>query len=107
MSKTNLPTKVYDFSTSPKRYKGTKNVSKFMDFIQICKKTQTELKEILPTYLLEAGYGYVVVEDGYIYAKGNIPYLLTAHMDTVHREPVKDFYEYVDENGCHIISSFV
>ena len=86
-------------------YKGEKNKTSFPFFIELCKYTQEELKKFLPDKLLEIGYEDVVVGDGYVYAKGNIPVLLTAHMDTVHKEPVKDFYEFVDENGCHIISS--
>jgi len=86
-------------------YKGTKNKTKFPEFVKLCKATQKELKKILPKKLMEAGYTDVISSDGFIYANGNIPILLTAHMDTVHKEPVKDFYEYVDENGNHIISS--
>jgi hypothetical protein len=55
--------------------------------------------------LFKAGYSDVVKGDGYIYAKGEIPVLLTAHMDTVHKEPVRDYYEYVDAEGNHILSS--
>ena len=84
-------------------YKGNKNTTILPDFITLCKKTQEELIEWLPKKLKKEGYD-VIVEDGFIYAKGNIPVLLTAHMDTVHKEPVKDFYE-LEENGMHILSS--
>ena len=86
-------------------YKGIKNKTLFPDFISLCKMTQNELKNFLPKRLEEAGYTDVVVDDGFIYARGDIPYLVTAHMDTVHKEPVKDFYEFVDKNGNHILSS--
>jgi len=86
-------------------YKGLKNETKFPEFVQLCKYTQEDLKEILPYRLIKAGYSNVIKADGYIYAKGTMPYLLTAHMDTVHKEPVKDFYEYTNEKGEHIISS--
>ena len=86
-------------------YKGKKNETEFLDFVYLCKLTQKELKRILPDRLLAAGYTDVVIDDGFIYAKGDIPYLVTAHLDTVHKEPVKDFYEYVDRFGDHIISS--
>ena len=36
-------------------------------------------------YLISNGYK-VESNDGYLYAKGNIPVLLVAHMDTVHRQ---------------------
>ena len=86
-------------------YKGTKNKTNFPKFIELCKAEQWTLKLDLPLRLMEAGYSNVISGDGFIYVKGNIPVLLTAHMDTVHKEPVKDFYEYIDENGNHIISS--
>ena len=57
-------------------------------FINICRKTQKELKAWLPKELKKLGYT-VIQEDGFIYAPGKIPVLLTAHMDTVHKEPVK------------------
>lgn len=86
-------------------YKGKKNITEFPEFIKLCKKTQEELKKTLPSELLKAGYEDVAIGDGYIYAKGTVPVLLTAHMDTVHKETVKDWYEYVDDKGNHIISS--
>ena len=87
-------------------YKGTKNKTKYPFFVDMCKFTQDELKLVLPKLLIKEGYDDVVLGDGYIYAKGDIPVLLTAHMDTVHKDPVKDFYEYYDENkNQHIISS--
>jgi len=86
-------------------YKGRKNMTEFPDFVKWCMYTQEQLKRILPYELFSAGYTDVVKGDGYIYAKGNIPVLLTAHMDTVHKEPVKDFYEYINEDGNHILSS--
>ena len=103
---TAITTVVETVPAAPKYvYKGLKNETKFPEFVQLCKYTQEELKEILPLRLVHAGYTTVIKGNGYIYAKGDIPYLLTAHMDTVHRSPVKDFYEYTDANGNHIISS--
>lgn len=86
-------------------YKGRKNQTEFPDFIDLCLPTQKELKELLPQKLVDAGYKDVVVGDGFIYATGTIPVLLTAHMDTVHKTPVIDYYEYVNEKGRHILSS--
>lgn len=86
-------------------YKGRKNQTEFPDFIDLCLPTQKELKELLPQKLVDAGYKDVVVGDGFIYAKGEIPVLLTAHMDTVHTYPVIDYYEYVNEKGNHVLSS--
>ena len=91
--------------TTTYTYKGVKNHTEFPEFVELCKYTQAELKQILPKRLINAGYTDVVIGDGYIYAKGTVPVLLTAHMDTVHKEPVKDFYEYIDDKRDHIISS--
>ncbi len=89
-------------------YKGRKNKldnnnKKFVDF---CKMSQKQLKNFLIMWLSEYGYGSdIIIGNGYIYAKGNIPICLTAHMDTVHKELVKDTYEYKDKNGHYLISS--
>ena len=53
-------------------------------FEDICKMTQPEVKAYMNDYL--AGHHYKVVnEDGFLYAKGTVPVLLVAHMDTVHK----------------------
>lgn len=61
-----------------------------MTFVDICKKTQEELKVAIAEELKAIGYE-PIVEDGFVYARGdgNTPVLLTAHLDTVHKEPVK------------------
>ena len=87
----------------PYVYKGAKNITTHKAFVDICKLPQKYLKKALNNIL---GYYYenVINEDGFIYAKGTDPVLLTAHMDTVHEERVKDFYE-LREQGKTIISS--
>lgn len=100
MGKYTLPERRYE----PIVYKGKKNETILPEFVDICKKTQMELIEWLPQILVQSGYTDIIQNDGYIYAKGTIPVLLTAHMDTVHKERVKDFYEN-EENGNHILSS--
>ena len=57
-------------------------------FKKICRKNQLELKAWLYK-LLKMKYRKVVCEDGFLYAKGDVPILLTAHMDTVHKETCK------------------
>ena len=107
-TKTTATKKVYGYysGTNNYNYKGRKNQTNYPEFVNLCLPTQKDLKSMLGDKLLSAGYTDVVVGDGYIYAKGTVPVLLTAHMDTVHKEPVKDFYEYYDENKKqHIISS--
>ena len=55
------------------------------EFIEICKMTQKELKKYLKKQLTKNGYE-VFEGDGYLYSPGSEPYLLTAHMDTVHED---------------------
>lgn len=87
-------------------YKGRRNKTLYPEFTNLCKYSQSGLKTLLEKKLLSAGYTEVISGNGYIYAKGSVPVLLTAHMDTVHKDNVKDFYEYFDrENNQHIISS--
>ena len=107
-------TKTYTAKTKAKTYsypyKGRKNQTNFPEFVNICKMSAKKLKQYLcgvmkMTYKEEN----TIIGDGYIYCRGNIPVLLTAHMDTVHKELVKDYYEDVqtdkDGNTTHTISS--
>ena len=64
-----------------------KEIARFGD---ICIKTQVELKRYLYSMLVSNGYK-PVSEDGFIYAKGELPYLVTAHMDTVHKTQCKRY----------------
>lgn len=66
-------------------------------FTKICRKEKMELKGWLEK-LLKAKYGEVINEDGFLYAKGNVPILLTAHMDTVHKEKCRDIVIEKHEN---------
>lgn len=62
------------------------------DFKVICKMTQVELKKYMESYLKINKYN-VINEDGFLYAKGDIPVLLVAHMDTVHKKQCKEIIE--------------
>lgn len=75
---------------------------KFRKFVMM---NQKELKAKLEK-ILKAHYKNVINEDGFLYAKGSkdCPILLTAHMDTVHKETVKRI-DVVKEKGVTIISS--
>lgn len=64
-------------------------------FKDICKMTQPQVKAYMESYLSSKKYN-VINEDGFLYAKGTIPVLLVAHMDTVHEEQCT---EIVDVNG--------
>ena len=57
----------------------------------ILKLSQDELKTVVYNYLEEKNMS-PIWEDGFVYAKGNIPILLVAHMDTVFDKPPKDLY---------------
>lgn len=60
-------------------------------FEKIIRLKQYALKDFLYSILI--GFGYdVVYADGYLFAKGNVPVMMCAHMDTVHKEPVRDIY---------------
>ena len=59
-------------------------------FERIVRKTQPELKDWLLTQLIEQGYTEPIVEDGFLYAPGTVPVMLLAHLDTVHKQPVKE-----------------
>lgn len=96
----------YSYHKTNYNYKGTKNNTIFKEFVRWCLPLQLELKYLLVRELITAGYTDVIQSDGFIYAKGTIPILLTAHMDTVHIKSIEDFYEYYDETkNQHILSS--
>ena len=57
-------------------------------FEEICRMTQPEVKAYMKQYLESKRYK-VIDEDGFLYAKGDVPVLLVAHMDTVHKQVCK------------------
>lgn len=64
-------------------------------FEDICRMTQPEVKTYMKGYLSSKKYK-PVDEDGFLYAKGDIPVLLVAHMDTVHKQQCKKI---INDNG--------
>lgn len=62
-----------------------------MTLSEILKQTQTELLGKLKTLLIEKGYE-MFVTDRYLFAKGTIPVMLIAHLDTVHKTPPKELF---------------
>lgn len=64
------------------------------EFRNILKADQKELKQMLISKMSEHDYEIVIsnADDGYIYAKGDIPIMLVAHMDTVHTKDVREIY---------------
>lgn len=58
-----------------------------LTFENIVKKPQRALKKVLMSELARMGYR-PETKKGFIYAKGTLPVMLVAHMDTVHKKPV-------------------
>lgn len=95
-------------------YHGRKNETILPDFIDICKMSQEKLKRFLVRKLREYyNKEDIYARDGFLFATGDIPVMLTAHMDTVHDEPIKDYYEWTEtqkkkdkkEYDVHVLSS--
>lgn len=59
-----------------------------MKIEDIVMKTQAGLKKALMAELNRMGYR-TRTKKGFIYVKGSVPVLLVAHLDTVHKQPVK------------------
>lgn len=74
-----------------------------MKFAKLVKKTQPELKSYLAEFLTTHGYK-VTISDGWLYGdtKDGGSVLLTAHLDTVHKEPVRSI---VYTKGGNVVSS--
>jgi len=82
----------------PKKYE--KNVKKYIQegskseyrskvFEKIIRYTQEGLKEYCKNKLTEFGYS-PISENGFLYAEGDLPIVLIAHMDTVHSKKARD-----------------
>ena len=66
-----------------------KEEHKELTLTRILKKSQKSLKLALAGELESLGYMDVQAPDGFLYASGDLPVLLVAHLDTVHQECVK------------------
>lgn len=66
-------------------------------FEQVIRLTQPKLKKMLATCLKKNGYR-PVEEKGFLYAEGDLPVLLIAHMDTVHQNPATEICYSRDHN---------
>ena len=53
-------------------------------FERICRMTQKGVKKFVESELKKT-HKEVIVDDGFVYAQGEFPVLLVAHMDTVHK----------------------
>lgn len=79
--------KTYSYTpyVPPERHLKNTGIPTNKEFQKICQMSKDRLKGYL-VYKLRTMYSDVVVGDGYILAKGSVPVLLTAHMDTVHKK---------------------
>jgi hypothetical protein len=68
-----------------------------LGFETILRLKQTELKKALETELTYLGYT-PIKQKGFLYASGSTPVLLVAHLDTVHKTPVKTICYSADGN---------
>ena len=62
------------------------------ELIYMLKLTQIELKQYLDSYLKDNNM-QVVNDDGFLYAIGDMPIMLVAHIDTVFDPPKNLIYE--------------
>ena len=69
----------------------------FKTFEQFVKMTQPSLKKVM-THWLKQKYTNVVETKDYVYAIGDIPVALAAHMDTVFAKPVSDLFYDTNKN---------
>lgn len=69
-------------------------------FAYLCKLSQADLKEHLYNKLSKQ-YTEVQKEDGFLFAKGDFPVLLVAHLDTVHKTLPAQVYWDKEKNAVH------
>lgn len=79
--------KTYSYTpyVPPERHLKNTGIPTNKEFQKICQMSKDRLKGYL-VFKLRTMYSDVIVGDGYILAKGTVPVLLTAHMDTVHKK---------------------
>lgn len=68
-------------------------------FTDVIKLTENKLLTYCSAFLRTRGYSLddIIATKDYIYAKGTIPILLIAHLDTVHKFPVTTIYQHKDD----------
>ena len=71
-------------------------------FERLVSLTQKEMHKAMTTYL-KSKYSQVKITKDYIVAIGDIPIALVAHMDTVHKETIKDYLSCVAEFCYNLI----
>ena len=100
-NKKNGANKVYKATNVEKKQE---KIERFYEFERLCQKSQRKMKNYLYEELKKS-YDTVIkedVEDGYVFALGEVPVMLLAHMDTVHKELPREF---VYKEHSNVISS--
>lgn len=88
-----------------KKYNWKKCKTDFNGFVTVCKLPQNMLKTYLKIRLGDFFKPETIVDDdGFLYVKGDIPIVVTAHMDTVHKKQCTNFLMR-KENETHIVTS--
>lgn len=82
--------------------KRNKKINKFKG---LCNISQKDLKKKLVNILQASGYK-VHNEDGFVFAQGELPVLLVAHMDTVHKRLPEIIFEKKEDNKTILSSPY-
>lgn len=64
----------------------------FKQFEALCGATEQELWTTLPLFLKKYGYKEILVTKDYVMARGTLPVMLAAHLDTVFTGPPENIY---------------
>lgn len=64
-----------------------------ISIFNILNKTQAELLEFCEQYLKEQKYSEIIKTKNFVFAQGNIPIMLVAHLDTVHKNLPEIYYD--------------
>ena len=64
-----------------------------ISIFNVLNKTQEELLDYCESYLKEQKYKHVLKTDDFVFAQGDIPIMLVAHLDTVHKKLPEIYYD--------------
>lgn len=71
----------------------------------ICRLSQRNVKKYVARELKNLGYDNVISDDGFVFAKGDFPVLICAHMDTVHTSVPSKIYQIMSKDKGVIMSA--
>jgi len=74
------------------------------DLVQLLMLTQAQLKNEVYAFLKEHNMNPVYA-DGYVYAKGDIPILLVAHLDTIYIKPPRKIHYNIENDKLFAVDS--